>query len=382
MATTSTKPREQEHAISDDPTRSRTLPRRYYNDPEILEAELENIFYKSWLYIGHESQLTEAGSYITGQIYDQNVFLIRGRDEVIRGFYNVCKHRGHKLLEGTGKKPVITCPYHAWAYRLDGSLKSAYGTDTLPDFDPTDYGLTPIRVDSMLGFLFVNLDMDAPTFCEYAPGLEEEIRADVVQIEDLVLVEDSEGLALPGKVACNWKVLVENFQECYHCKPAHKDLCTLFDVANYGTTCYVNFTSATVPHTGKWDNDAYPITPDMAQQNGRFWFIWPNLSFTTIPGTPNISIYRVDPAGPEVTENWTQTFRLADDHSDMNEQRNHWGAHVAGVEDKELCESVQEGMRQRGFSQGRVVHSPDNDPVQAGGEIGVHWHNWKIYDAV
>ena len=239
-----------EHPVSADPTNSCTLPARYYYEPHIFAREREEIFFRSWLYVGHETELPHPGSYLTASVFDQNLFLIRGQDSLIRAFYNVCSHRAHAIVEGHGTRgPVIQCPYHAWCYNIDGSLKAARGTDDMPDFDLKHFGLTEVRSDSVLGFLFVNLDPGACTLREYLPGFEEEVRADVAQRQDLVLRTDSEGLALPGEVMCNWKVLVENFQECYHCRPAHKALSTLFDVDNYQTVCHQNYTSAIVPHT-------------------------------------------------------------------------------------------------------------------------------------
>lgn len=367
------------------PQDSATLPARYYYDPQIYQQEMQEIFFKTWMYAGHVSQVAESGAYLTTEIGDQKVIVIKGADGEIRAFYNVCSHRGHILLEGEGKITRITCPYHAWSFASDGQLKSARGTDLMVNFNPCDYGLTPVRVESLAGFLFVNLDENAAPLSDYLPGFEEEIRRDVAQIDDLVFRPDSEGLAAPGVVASNWKLLVENFQECYHCKPAHGSLCTLFDVAKYETELHENFTSAiTPPHEFEevLQNRAFDLSKDDAQKVGRFWFIWPNLSFTSIPGTPNISIYRIDPLSPETAGNWTQAFRLEDDFSAQNEARSNWGAFDAGPEDQALCESVQQGMKQRGYTQGRIVYADNSGPGQDGGENAVHWHSRKVVHAV
>ena len=105
-----------EHALDTDPARAHTLPARYYLDPEVFEREKSAIFYRHWHYIGHLSQLEKAGDYLTARIADEPVFVMRGEDGTLRGFYNVCRHRAHELLEGSGRVDAIVCPYHAWTY--------------------------------------------------------------------------------------------------------------------------------------------------------------------------------------------------------------------------------------------------------------------------
>jgi len=129
--------------LTDDAARSYTLPARYYTDPDIIEREKEAIFYRNWSFIGHQSQFTRPGDYVCDVVIDQPVFVIRGKDGVLRGFYNVCQHRAHLLLkEGGGNRKVITCPYHAWSYHADGRLRTARNCETVPDFDKAEFSLT------------------------------------------------------------------------------------------------------------------------------------------------------------------------------------------------------------------------------------------------
>ena len=123
----------EDRPLDRDPARSLTLPSHLYTSPEIFAREREAIFFKSWHLAGHVSDLPESGSYITASINDQGVFICRGKDGMLRGFYNVCAHRAHELLTGTGRARVITCPYHAWSYHLTGELRSARLTVTLHD---------------------------------------------------------------------------------------------------------------------------------------------------------------------------------------------------------------------------------------------------------
>ena len=129
-----------------DPAESYTLPARFYHDPEIWAHEKEAIFYKTWNYAGHVSQVAEPGQFLTVRIHEQNIFVAHTRTGELRAFYNVCPHRGHELLSGTGKKNIITCPYHAWAFDFDGTLKSARNTEEVKGFKREEFSLRPVQV--------------------------------------------------------------------------------------------------------------------------------------------------------------------------------------------------------------------------------------------
>ena len=109
--------------IHEEPQHSYTLPSRLYLDESIYEQEKQKIFYCNWHYAGHLSQLSKSGDYLTATIADESIFIVRGQDDTLRGFYNVCRHRAHQLLEGSGNTRNIVCPYHAWSYALDGELR-------------------------------------------------------------------------------------------------------------------------------------------------------------------------------------------------------------------------------------------------------------------
>ncbi len=143
----------------------RTLPAHSYVDPSSYRLDLTNIFYKQWIYALHSSQLSDAGSYETLTIGDRPIVLVRGIDGVIRGFFNVCVHRGHWVVRGNGCVRQLTCPYHAWSYGLDGILRHARGVDvaTLPK---GHQGLMPIDVEELHGFLFVRLTPGGPSLRE------------------------------------------------------------------------------------------------------------------------------------------------------------------------------------------------------------------------
>ena len=128
--------------LSPDPQRSAALPGYLYSDPAVFAEEKRRLFYASWQIVAHESELPNPGDYVCATVVDQSLFVLRGNDGVVRAFFNVCQHRAHELLKGKGNvKSVIVCPYHAWSYELDGSLRGARATRHLPEFDPA--GIRP-----------------------------------------------------------------------------------------------------------------------------------------------------------------------------------------------------------------------------------------------
>ena len=135
--------------IHEEPQHSYTLPSHLYLDENIYEQEKRKIFYNHWHYAGHISQLTKTGDYLTAGIADESIFVVRGQDDELRGFYNVCRHRAHQLLEGSGNTRNIVCPYHAWSYALTGELRHARNSEKVPGFDKSEFCLQPVQVDTM-----------------------------------------------------------------------------------------------------------------------------------------------------------------------------------------------------------------------------------------
>ena len=140
-----------------------TLAARYYVDPEIFEAEKEAIFYRSWQFAAHRSQLDAPGKFVATRIHDQEIFLICNAHGEVRAFYDACAHRAHPLVEGQGRKQRLVCPYHAWTYDLDGRLQHARGTQSIAHFERDAIGLSEVRTEWFLDFVFIQ-------FAEIARG--------------------------------------------------------------------------------------------------------------------------------------------------------------------------------------------------------------------
>lgn len=332
-----------------------TLSSRYYTDPAIFAQERDRIFLKSWIYAGHASQASQPGDYLTVDIIDQGAMIVRGHDGALRAFHNVCQHRGHRLVEGRGRSPVITCPYHAWAYALDGGLRTARGSEKVPGFRPEEFGLKPVQVEDFLGFLFVNLDLDATPFAEQYSGLADEIHAFAPWLDELIpLNEARAAYEDDADLACNWKVLLDNCVECYHCTPGHPAFVDLIDIETYRIKLHPMHTT----HTGvacKPRNKAYDYAPDAAVKGIVFWHIWPNLTFGMFPGSENFVAFVIDPVGPEQTRSRGDRFVLPGPESAYDKARQAYGTNTLWPEDKGICEAVQRGLRSRGYTRGRFI---------------------------
>lgn len=199
-------------------TGAKTLPQRYFVSPEILAEEQEKIFSRQWVLAGHQSQIQEAGDYFTAEIAGESLIILRDKRGTIHGFYNVCRHRGSRLIENkNGQSQGIQCPYHAWTYALDGRLLGAPHMDDVPGFDKTDYSLHTVNLALWEGFIFVNL-MDSPTLLKrwFAPLAEKFSRWNLSALQSAKRIEYD--------VRANWKLIFQNYSECYHCAGVHPEL--------------------------------------------------------------------------------------------------------------------------------------------------------------
>ena len=197
---------------------SRMLPREAYVDPAVFEWEQRNIF-TGWHCVGHAADLDGAGAQRAVGSGANGILLVRGDDGIARAFANVCRHRGHELLAcgASVKRRGVVCPYHAWSYKLNGELRNAPGFDRLDSFDAADFGLAELRLVDWHGWLFVDPSGEDGDFADHVAGSEEIVSP--YRPEDLTVVSRHS-----DELATNWKVIVENYQECYHCPSIHPEL--------------------------------------------------------------------------------------------------------------------------------------------------------------
>ncbi len=197
----------------------KTLAGKYYTSPEMYDRETERIFRKRWLYVGRTSRLSEPGAYLLFAVDTDSVIILLDRNHQFHAFHNVCRHRGTQLCsEETGKlSQTIQCSYHAWTYALDGSLIGAPNMDQVDGFDKADYPLLPVAVAVWEGGLFVNLDPSPEPFeGAFAPLLGKFGQWDLA---DLAIAHE-----IVYDIQANWKLVVQNYSECYHCPSLHPAL--------------------------------------------------------------------------------------------------------------------------------------------------------------
>ena len=351
-----------------------TLPSRYYLDAAIYEREKEAIFYRSWQYVGHRSQFRQAGDYLTRTICDESIFVIRDEDGALRGFYNVCRHRAHRLLRGQGRARRIVCPYHAWTYGLRGELLAARKSEQVAGFDRSSICLAPVQVEDFAGLIFVNLEPDAAPLANLVPDLAEDLRERVPDLETLEPAE-SKGAGLL-EIRANWKVVVDNYLECYHCSHAHRDFVKLFEMSEYqletGKLWSRQFGAAVNPR-----NSAYEFGADAPVQTGAFWFLWPNTTLTLLPGERNLAVSPIVPLGLDRAAFAGQ--RLGPGGARGPEARESYVDSVLMPEDVRLCESVQLGLRSRSYDQGLFIVDAERSGIA---EHAVHQFHELVREAL
>lgn len=325
-------------------TPEQTMPSRFYTDPTVYEAEKDRILYRTWQFAGHVNDIADIGSFRTLEIADESLVLVRGRDGQIRAFYNVCRHRAHRLAEGGGRCRTMVCPYHAWSYDLDGRLLNAPGTDDVEGFDAGSIRLRQARLEDFCGLLFVNLDDAAPTMTELYPGLKEEILAAKPGLPSMRQV-------FADRIAhdCNWKVSVENFSECYHCPVVHKYVVS---------TCYSADEYRITIEDGIVRHYAPRLKDREAHGDLRIWHLWPNLAIELFPLHRAISVRHFEPAGPRNTTYaylWYADPNLPETAVEEIIETGRIYRKTNGAEDERLVKNVQLGLESRSYDVGPLV---------------------------
>ncbi len=351
---------------------TRSLDARYYTDPTIFATEMEGLLSRTWQFAGHVSQVANVGDYFTFEIAGgQSLFCIRGRDGgVVRTFYNVCQHRAHEMVSGTGNTRVVVCPpYHAWSYELTGELRAGGpNTKSVPGFERSEICLTEVRTEDFHGFLFVNLDNDAAPMDDWYPGVRAEI-ADYVPPHIVKLAPPLEWVEVPEN--CNWKVSVENYSECYHCPPSNHPTFAeggvikpeTYDIQPDAGGGYV---LRHVTECQSMDKMTYPVDLSVPPHAGDYqsWFLWPMFSFQCYPGNV-LNTYHWRAGGPDHCTVWRGWYTPEGAESDVIRGLAVQDRETTVEEDIRLVESVQRGgLHSKGYRPpGPLVL----DPPPAGG---------------
>ena len=330
-----------------------SLAARYYTDAQIFEVEKAGLLATTWQFGCHVSDLAEVGSYATFEIAGESLFAVRGRDDQIRVFYNVCQHRAHQLVQGQGRARVVVCPYHAWTYELTGELRSGPNLKAVEGFDKSSVCLTEVKCEEFLGFVFVNLDPNAEPMDVWFPDARKELEEWVPNWSKL---KPLEWVEIPEN--CNWKISVENYSECYHCSLNHPTFANgvvkpeTYDIQPQGK-CLRHTTECQ-----SLDQMTYDINSGFAHQHEySSWFLWPMFSFQVYPGNVlNTYHWRAVDAHRVVVWRGWYSVDGADDETVRKLALQDRATTVE--EDIHLVESVQKGMQSRGYRPGPLVIDP------------------------
>ncbi len=339
--------------------RSYTLPGEAYTSPELFAWEMREFLEPSWVCLGRTEGLMRPGSRRALRVGGESILLTRDDAGTLRGFFNICRHRGHELLPvgESAEGPLIQCPYHGWTYKQDGSLKSAPQLGLRPGFQVAEHRLTSVRVDEWEGWAFVNVSGDARPLKEHLGNLAEIIEAWAPR--DMI-----ETARMDYVVEANWKILHENYQECYHCSEIHPELCRVSPPTsglNIGATgmwiggwMELVEGAETMSLTGQ---GGAPKLPGLsAEQQNRVYYLalFPNLLISPHPDF--VLSHRLEPISPTRTLVECRTLfprAVAEaqgfDGSYANE---FWD--VTNRQDWAACESVQRSAASRGFKPGPI----------------------------
>ena len=330
---------------------SRTLPAAAYAGRAVFEWEQRHLFAGVWTCLGRVDEVRDGQSQRAVPVGGVGVLLTFGADTA-RAFANVCRHRGHELLPegGAAGRAAVVCPYHGWAYRLDGALTTATAMRGVDGFDPAEFGLVELPARTWEGWLFVNAAGGAAPFAEYLGALDELLRP--YRLPDLRL-----GARHDYRVAANWKVIVENYQECYHCPQIHPELCRVSPPtsgANWdlpgawvGGSMDLREHAETMSTDGRGSGVFIEGAP---RRTVRYLALFPNLLVSAHPDY--VMTHRLWPVAPGVTEVECRWY-FPDGGTDPAYAVDFWD--LTNRQDWAACESVQRGLGSPHFRPGPLA---------------------------
>ncbi len=330
-----------------------TLPASWYSDPEIHVLERERIFAHAWQYVGRADAVSEPGSYLAGRVGHVPVVVVRGKDGVLRGFKNVCRHRAHLVAQGEGCRATLQCPYHAWTYDLDGSLLRAPRSERDPGFDAAAFSLLPVSVATWGPLVFANPDPEADPLDHHLDGVRALVEQSGVDFETLRFRR-----RVTWELPVNWKNGLENYLECYHCAVAHPGLAQLVDVDADAYTLVDRPLSSSQfgpVRAGVREGTARaPYRPADDVTGAQYHFLWPGTTINIEPGRPNFGIDTWSPAGPHTTVG-VSDYYFGPDVTDAEVEELVAFSQQVGAEDDDLVRNVQAGLDSGVVPQGRLL---------------------------
>jgi choline monooxygenase len=328
---------------------ARTIPAAWYISPLMAERERQLVFGKSWQIVARADQLARPGDYITVSLAGEPLLLVRGDDNVLRGFFNVCRHRAAPLLtESCGSATKLRCRYHGWTYDLAGCLRGTPEFDGVEDFDKSTNGLVPIAVESFGPLVAVNLSSSTKSLKEHLAPLPEWTTAG----------QWLEGLRWHARreydLACNWKVYVDNYLDGgYHVNTVHPALADVLNYSDYTTTTH-GFTALQASPLKPAEGDTGRTrSGDLAA----YWWVYPNFMLNLYRGVMDTNL--VLPLGADRCR-VIFDFYFADQFDEAFRSESIAVADRVQAEDIGICEDVQRGLHSRSYSTGRFSKKREN----------------------
>jgi Rieske 2Fe-2S family protein len=339
----------------------RTLGREFYFSAEVFAGEKERIFCREWFCAGREEELPAAGDYLVVEVAGESVLVVRAREGKLAAHYNVCRHRGSRLvLEGSRGSlgGSIRCPYHSWTYTLDGALRTAPYLDEDEGFTKATLGLHPVGIESWGGFFFLNLTPAEASSRNYSlmsqrGGVPERLRR-------YPLAELRSGRRIVYEVEANWKVLLENYNECYHCGSVHPELCRLVPAFKQRGGSDLDWERG-IPHReGAWtftesgttERRPFEGLNDDERIRHKGELIYPNFMISL--SADHVTTYTLWPQTPGhttvVCEFLFHPSEMDRPQFDPADAVDFWD--LVNRQDWAICENVQRGMRSRVFQSG------------------------------
>jgi phenylpropionate dioxygenase-like ring-hydroxylating dioxygenase large terminal subunit len=343
---------------------ARTLPRRYYVAPEIFAEEFERIFTRRWLCVGRADQLPNPGDYFLQPVGTESIIVLRDRAGEFRAYYNVCRHRGTRLCEETSGRfsETIQCPYHAWTYALDGRLIGAPSSADIEGFTKADYPLHRVAIESWEGFLFINLaDEPEPFGAAYQRLLGRFTRFNLPTLVPARTIEYD--------VRANWKLLFQNYSECYHCGPVHPPLAKLtpptsgendlIDGPFTGGYMVINEGHQSLTMSGRSCGLAVGDLPQEDLNRVYYYAIFPNMLLSLHPDY--VMFHTLWPEAPDRTRifcSWLfNPNSLNDPGCNPEDGIEFWD--MTNRQDWHVCELSQAGISSRAYTPGPYSNRED-----------------------
>ncbi|MFG2986510.1 aromatic ring-hydroxylating dioxygenase subunit alpha [Streptomyces sp. NPDC048258] len=354
-----------------------TLPGHFYTDPEVFRQEQERLFESMWFCAVRGSDLDKPGAFRTVQVGRESVIVTRNRAGELRAFLNICRHRGARLCtEESGEvRRALQCPYHAWTYDLDGKLMAAPHLVTMPDIDRTAYGLVTVRLREWLGYAWVCLADEPPSFEETVIGAAVERLGDVASIERYGTERLALGRRITYDVNANWKLIVENFMECYHCATIHPELTDVLPefADGYAAQYYVGHGAEFAEEVKGFTVDGsegFARLPEVAEEQDRRYYaitVKPTVFINLVPD--HVILHRMFPLAEDRTVvecDWLYAPEVVASGADVSKSVELF--HRVNVQDFDACERTQPAMSSRAYRAGGVL-------VPSEHHIGI-FHAW------